>query len=89
MHIDKAFGINQPRNMNSFRDILEERRQTSDVLWITREWQPVRTVAEAEATNPLNVRNAVLNSARLKETIKQVIMSSTFKWFLCIVLVRF
>ena len=71
MSSEKA-GISPLRNTPSFRDILEERRRTSDVVWITREWNPVRTVRDAAATNPLSIRKAVLNSTRVKETVKQV-----------------
>ncbi|KAJ1529355.1 hypothetical protein ONE63_006143 [Megalurothrips usitatus] len=72
MRSDKAESPALVKNMNGFRDILEKRRHTSDVLWITREWNPVRTVSDATATNPLSIRKAVLNSARLKETIKEL-----------------
>lgn len=64
--------MNGPRSMKGFKDIIKERRRTSDVVWITRDWNPVRTVSDAPATNPQAIRTAVLNSVRLKETIKQV-----------------
>lgn len=83
MDRDKVVGPSHLRNMNSFRDILEERRHTSDVMWITRDWEPVRTVADAQATNPLNIRKAVLNSLRLKDTIKQVTPQSDHMLVLC------
>ncbi|KAK3932398.1 Dihydroxyacetone phosphate acyltransferase [Frankliniella fusca] len=65
-------GTSSCRNMNSFTDILEERRHTSDVAWITREWNPVRTLTNAQATNPMTIRKAVLNSLRVKEVIKEL-----------------
>lgn len=58
--------------METFKDILEDRRSHSDIVWVMKKYTPAKTKTELKICNPLLYQFYVLNDYALADYIKEL-----------------
>lgn len=64
--------LNPPRSLKEFRDILREKHNQSDFLFMSRTWNPVSAYKHIHKTNPTKIKRDVFCSAPVQHAIEEV-----------------
>lgn len=65
-------GSATPRTIAAFQDILSTRAETSDLMWVSREWKPRPVSQFATHRTPAKIRRDVMSSPRIQHVIEEV-----------------
>lgn len=63
----------EKEKISGFRDILLERRVTSDIMWASRSWNPVLAYVQPHKSSATEIKYKVYSSYRLKQVIDEVL----------------
>lgn len=67
-----ASKMQKVENDFGFKDILLERRLTSDILWVSRAWNPVPAYVQPHKSSATEIKSKVFHSYRLKQVIDEI-----------------
>ena len=62
------------------RDVLLERRVSSDVVWASREWNPASAYVRPRKSGATEIKSAVLHSYRLRRVVNEVRKKEKSSW---------
>jgi len=77
--MDKPEYSNGTRSLIHFRDILEERRKGSDIMWMTKPWAPLYACVQPHPCDPISIRKAVFHSERVRRVVSELCIEKGVK----------